>query len=373
MSARADSRQVRSIFPFLLIILMIALSQPVPSFAQSDADVTVRLVHGVSDLGPLDIYVDNRLAMIGIVFGETSSALSFPSGDRQFAVVPSGAAPDAALVAGTITLRPDRAYYATLVGNAETPSVGLFAIDQRPLDQGRARFRFISGVEDASLVPAFSGGDALTAALGFGDASEYSLIDAGAYDLDFLDADSGAVFLSLPGLTLADGTTTDIVLVGHVADATLTGLVETFAVEVTAPVGNTAQIVAGTCQDRQALVADLGLVTTGQGEVVGVGDALPVSQGFGTAAVAFDTLLASPHAIVVSADSGATGTMVACGGVGGALTDTGSLVVALQGPEGMKGVAVLAPGFDDPSTTGVSVFVAGAVGAAAQATPAAAG
>lgn len=372
MSARAVSRAIASILA-LLIVLLTNVAMPTAGRAQSAGDVTVRLVHGVGELGPLDIYVDNRLAMIGIVFGETSSALSFPSGDHQFAVVPSGGAMDAALVAGTITLRPDRAYYATLVGNAETPSVGLFAIDQRPLDQGRARFRFISGVEDASLVPAFAGGEALTAALGFGDASEYSLIDAGAYDLDFLDPDTGVVLLSLPGLTLEEGTTTDILLVGHAADATLTGLVEPFSVEVTAPTGSTAQIVAGTCQDRQALVADLGLVTPGQGDVVGVRDALPVSQGFGTAPVAFDTLLASPHSIVVSADSGTTGTMLACGVIGGALTDTGSLVVALQGEDGMDGVAVLAPGFDDPNTTGVSVFVAGSMGATAAATPTAAG
>jgi hypothetical protein len=66
---------------------------------------------------------------------------------------------------------------------------------------------------------------------------------------------------------------------------------------------------------------------------------------------------------------------VACGAIGGALTDAGALVIALEGsgsaPE--HGIAVLAPGVEDPETTGVSVFLAGAAPAeTVPATPASA-
>jgi hypothetical protein len=325
-----------------------------PARAQDDTQTRVRVVHGLEGVGPVDIYVDGRLGLIGLAQGDTSGELRLASGDHQLAVVPSGAAPDSALVSGGITLRAGRELYVTLVGTVDAPSVGLFLIDDRPLDAGRARFRIINGALDSSLVPAFAGGDALTEPLGFGDASEYSQIDAGVYDLDFLDEASGTVVLSLPGAEFAEGTANDILIVGQAANATLATIVETRPVEVTRPTGRSGQIVVGTCDEPGDLVADLGLVLPGQGAAVGVPDAEPTSQAYASAAVPFDTLTASPHSIIVRSESG---DLVVCGEVGGSLTDTGSLVIALEGSSTAHGVAVVAPGLDAPDTSGVSLFM----------------
>jgi hypothetical protein len=338
----------------LVVVGSLLLDGLVPAKAQDDTQTRVRVVHGLVGVGSVDIYLDGGLALIGLGFGDTSGELRVASGDHQLAVVPGGTSPDSTLVGGPITLRAGRDVYATLVGTADAPSVGLFLVDDRPLDAGRARFRVINGSLDSSLVPAFAGGDALSEPLGFGDASEYAQIDAGVYDLDFLDEASGTVMLSLAGAEFAEGTANDILVVGQAADGTLATVVESRPVEVTRPTGRGGQIVVGTCADPGDLVADLGLILPGQGAIVGVSDTEPTSQAFASAAVPFDSLTSSPHAIIVRSESG---DVVVCGEIGGSLTDTGSLVIALEGASAAHGVAVVAPGLDAPDTTGVSLFM----------------
>jgi hypothetical protein len=313
--------------------------------------------------------------LIGIVFGNTSGNVVLRGGEHAFAVVPTGETPDSAIADGTIALADGTIAYAALLGTRDAASVGLFEVDDRPLDQGRARFRIISGVPDAGeITPIFTGGDALSEPLGFGDASEYASIDAGTYDLDFLEAESGISLLSLPQTPFVEGTTTDVILVGQVTDSTLIALVQPIQVELARAVGRLAQIFTGSCSALEAVATDLGIVQTGQGAAVGSLGTNQVAQVFGSAGVPFADLLAFPHAVVVSEDIDLGGEVVACGDIGGNLTDTGALVIALQtqGTGTAAGIAVLAPALEDPGATGVSVFLiesAPAVGAAATPVP----
>jgi hypothetical protein len=341
---------------------------------QTPATSSVRVVHGIADAGPLDVYIDGGLALIGIVFGDTSGEIVLAGGERHFAVAPTGAGPEESIVAGPIALDSEARYYVSLLGSGAEASVGLFRIDARPLESGQARFRVINGVADAGeIVPVFTGGEALSEPLGFGNVTEYATVDAGTYDFDILDAVSGAPLLSLPQTPFADGAVTDIFLVGLLADGTMQALVATAPVEVTRAAGLTAVIAMGSCTGQGEAIAELGVVRPGEGEEVGAQGAPAMAQGFGQAAIPFAALLAAPHAIVV--EDGATGGAIACGSIGGRFTDTGALVVALQeqGSGQLAGVAVMAPGLDDPDTTGVSVFVAAAASLPASATPAAAG
>lgn len=342
----------------------------------SDEAARMRIVHGIADAGPLDVYLDDALALIGIVYGETSASLNLTGGQHGFAVVPTGAAPDAAIAAGTVTVTAGAAYYTPLLGSAENTSVGLFRIDEQALPQGRARFRVINGIADSeSVVPVFSGGDALSEPLGFGDVSPYAGVDAGTYDLDILDEGSGASLIALPQTPFVEGASTDIVLIGQIADGSLRALVESSPVEVEQPTGLTAQIVAGACNSLQATVLELGVVRPGQGDAVGRGTSGQVAQGYTLAAAPFATLVASPHALVVSDGPLADQNIVACGEIAGSLNDAGSLAVTLRSADtgAADGIAVFAPGVADPETTGVSVFLtAGGPSAAPAATPAAA-
>lgn len=358
----------------LLALLSIGIAL-VPALASQSraqrSDAEVRVVHGIAGTGPVDVYVDGTIALIGVVYGEASGILRFPGGEREFAVVPTGATIDTALAAGTINLQEGSGYYAALLGTSESESVGLFAIDERTLDPGRARFRIISGVSDAPpLVPVFTGGDALSQPLEFGDASEYATIDAGTYDLDLIDAETGASLLALPATAFADGTTSDVIVIGQAADGTLSALIEVVQVEVARAVGQLAQIVPGTCSEAGEPIADLGLVQPGQGETVGEASGPPVAQGYGLANISFASLTSTPHAVVVAgSDEGAEFTV--CGEIGGQLTDTGALVIALQpvASGAASGMAVLAPGLENPESTGISVFLTGSAGSSSDSEP----
>jgi Domain of unknown function (DUF4397) len=320
----------------------------------------LRILHGIADAGPLDVYMDGSLALIGIVFAETSGGLAFSGGEHEFAVVPTGATQDDAIAAGTISLENNTLSYAALLGTVDSASVGIFPVDDRALEQGEARFRVISGIPDAgAIVPVFVGGDALSEPLAFGDASQYAAIEAGVYDLDILEAESGVLLLSLPQTPLAEGAATDVILVGQVGDATLRAIIQPTQVEVEPISGQSAQIITGECGAGEDAVANLGAVQPGQGEQVGASGTVPVAQGFGVAGIPFSTLLASPHAVTVSEGEDAGGATVACGEIGGTLTDTGAMVVALRdaGSGATSGVAVLAPALEDPNSTAVSIFL----------------
>jgi Domain of unknown function (DUF4397) len=320
----------------------------------------IRVVHGIADAGPLDVYMDGSLALIGIGFTDTSGGLAFSGGEHELAVVPTGATRDNAIAAGTITLEDSSRSYAALLGMADAASVGIFPVDDRTLDQGRARFRVISGVPDTGeIVPVFAGGDALSEPLAFGDASQYATIDAGVYDLDILEAESGVLLLSLPQTPFAEGTTTDVILVGQIGDASLQAIVHPIPVEIARISGRSAQIITGECGAGEEAIASLGAVQTGQGDRVGAAGTVPIAQGFGVAAIPFSALLASPHAISVSEDGESGSAIVACGEIGGTLTDTGAMVVGLEaaGSGTPSGVAVLAPALEDPNATGVSIFL----------------
>jgi hypothetical protein len=357
----------------LIILLLAPMFLVALTAGAQTPTATARFVHGVAGAGPLDIYVNDALALIGIGYGETSSELRFPAGENALAVVPTGRPSEDALASGTIELRDGEAYYAALLGTVDAASVGLFALDLRPLDQGQARFRLINGVPDAlPFVPAFTGGEALSEPLGYGDASEYATLSAGTYDLDLLDAETGTLLLSLPATEFSEGTTTDILVIGQVADGSLASLLLPVPVEVSRPRGLAAWIVPGDCENVGEPIVELGPVLIGQGDTVGVPEGPPVSQGFGLANVAFGALVAAPHSIVVADSERNPANYEACGAIGGQLTETGALVIALQAGRrsGGTGVAVLAPSLENPEATGVSIFLVGTGSDLPEATPA---
>jgi hypothetical protein len=336
--------------------------------SEATGPARVSIVQGIAGARPLDIYIDGTLALIGVLCPDTSAVLQLSGGEHQFAVVPTGAAPDAAIVSGSIDVAAGTRQYATLLGTSDDAAVGLFAVDERPLEAGQARFRVINGSPDSGqIVPAFSGGEAVAEGLGFGDAMEYVAVDAGTYDIDLLDS-SGAVLLTAPQVVLAEGSTNDLIIVGQVADDSLQVVTETVNTGAQRVSGHAAQIVTGTCDNPGDSVADLGLVRQGQGDTVGSAGGQAVENGFALANVPFAALTDTPHAVTVAGGEAASGPLLACADIGGRLTDTGSLVIALHAPRGQEptGVAVLAPGLETPDTTGVSVFLIGAALPAAE-------
>lgn len=340
------------------LLLVVAFAASPPAAAQTDPG-TVRIVHGVSDLGPIDVYIDGRLAVVGATFPSATDPLTLAAGDHRIAATASGSGLNAAIIDSALTVEPGTSADIAVVGSAADMPAILFPVDTSSLDADRARLRVVHGSADAGpLDVSFVGGDAIFPTVEYRAASEYAEVPAGTYALDVRAPGAELPTITLPDLVLAPGEVADVYVVGQVADATIQPLVVRTAVAVTPLVGRAVTLREGTCTDPGAVVATLGIATRPRGADVGSGGGEPIENGFGSAPVAFDAAVAAPHLIAIGASEADDAEVVACGPIAGSLTDDGALAIALNGAGGdPRGVAVIAPGVLDPSAIDVSVFL----------------
>jgi hypothetical protein len=116
-------------------------------------------------------------------------------------------------------------------------------------------------------------------------------------------------------------------------------------------------ILSGSCGSPGEPVADLSTVSVPEGEAQGQGTAVEAARSYTSVPLDIDALLASETNIsaFLEADSDV---VVACGDLGGVVSEGGSLVVKLAAwnDSGFSGIAFL--GAEDGGTTGVSIFLA---------------
>jgi hypothetical protein len=124
------------------------------------------------------------------------------------------------------------------------------------------------------------------------------------------------------------------------------------------PTGIASAIHQGHCDDVGDGVAPLVDMTIAEGEPSGNAAALPAANSFTTVPISLEALAASDHAIVVPFPVGEE--IVACGEIGGTLTEAGALNIGIgpQGDMGISGIAYLSPG-TDPTQTNISLFLSG--------------
>ena len=120
-----------------------------------------------------------------------------------------------------------------------------------------------------------------------------------------------------------------------------------------------AAVLSGPCEEPGEIIASLTPLETPEGEAQGQGAAIEAESSYTTVPIPLESLLSGQASIVVLLSEEAIDTVIACGEIGGVLSEGGSLVVKLseRNGSGFTGIAFLAPG--DPGTTGASVFLAG--------------
>ncbi|MFN8592321.1 MAG: hypothetical protein U0031_12750 [Thermomicrobiales bacterium] len=120
-----------------------------------------------------------------------------------------------------------------------------------------------------------------------------------------------------------------------------------------------AAIVSGSCTAPGETIATLTGLDTSAGEAKGQGSAIEAERSYTTVPLPLDDLLAGQTSVSVSLSPDAPDTVIACGDLGGVVSEGGSLVVKLspRNDSGFTGIAFL--GSSDPGTTGISVFLAG--------------
>ena len=118
-------------------------------------------------------------------------------------------------------------------------------------------------------------------------------------------------------------------------------------------------MLSGSCDEPGETIASLTPLETPEGEAQGQGAAIEAESSYTTIPIPLESLLSGQASIAVLLSEEASETVIACGEIGGVLSEGGSLVIKLseRNGSGFSGIAFLAPG--DPGTTGASVFLAG--------------
>jgi hypothetical protein len=122
--------------------------------------------------------------------------------------------------------------------------------------------------------------------------------------------------------------------------------------------GIAAEIRQGNCDEVGDVVAPLAEAVIPEGDERGSAAAIPAASSFTTVPISLEALTASDHAIVVPFPAGDE--LVACGEIGGTLTEAGALIIGLspQGDTDISGIAYLSPS-PDPTQTTISLFISG--------------
>jgi hypothetical protein len=120
-----------------------------------------------------------------------------------------------------------------------------------------------------------------------------------------------------------------------------------------------AEIKSGSCAEPGDTIAELTPLEAPQGEAQGQPEAIEAERSYTAVPLAMDSLLGTATNVSVMLSDAESDVVLACGEIGGVISEGGSLVIKLseQGGSGFLGIAYLAP--EDPATTGVSLFLAG--------------
>ena len=355
----------------LLAVIGLLMLSPYAGQAQDatgSAQPSVQVIHAAPAVGPVDVYIDGSIVLVGLAFSAVSDPIALATGERNVEMVPSGRPRDDVLVQAAIPMSVETRADLALIGPTEDVRLEVYAVDLAPLPPDLARLGAVQGTLDTGPVDlAVTGGDLLFPTIEFAGATEFADVVAGTYDLEVRYGGTESVVLAMPGIVLEPGVVYSLFIVGESALGELQPLLIGRPAESVPLVGSPAWIQAGVCTEQvaaDAAVADLTLVALSPfSEPAGHPNATVAESSFSTIGVPYTTLIDRPHAIVVGerdGGDGASGEALACGEIGGVQTVDGSLVAGLRARPGstVAGVAAVSPNILDANLTDISIFMA---------------
>lgn len=184
-------------------------------FGIAAGNACLLVLNGSDDAGPLDVYLDGAFLIPGASFGTLGDFVPVAAGEHTVQFVPSGAAPESAVLTTRVDLRDGVAYAVAALGAVADLRAQLLPIDTRPLLQEGARVRMLNGSPDApALDLAISGGVPIIAELRRGDVSRTIDVPSGTYAFDVREAGTDTVLLPLPGTVLNPNTSYTFFAIG---------------------------------------------------------------------------------------------------------------------------------------------------------------
>jgi hypothetical protein len=182
----------------------------------------VIVVHGSSDAGPVDVYVDGELILEGASFGVLGDFVPVAAGDRQIQIVPSGVAVNNAILESAVDLGEGIAYELAVLGVVDNVRLQLLPVDTRPLADDASRVRVVHAAPDAPAIDlTLTGGESVIQDLESGEISDYIDLPADTYELEARIAGTTDLALPLPGTVFAPATTYTVYVTGLVEEGSL--------------------------------------------------------------------------------------------------------------------------------------------------------
>jgi len=177
-----------------------------------------KVVNGSSVGSPLNVFVDQDLALSNIPYAAASSYQTIDAGPRVL-TIESTATPGAALLTLTPTFPSATDTAIAITGPAGALTATLYSEPNFPPALGRARVRFVNSTTDVAALDVFVNFSRQVSGLAMNTASPGIELDADAtagtsYEFDFNVSGSSQTSLQLPAVTLLGGQLYTIYVVG---------------------------------------------------------------------------------------------------------------------------------------------------------------
>jgi len=187
----------------------------------SAEDACVRVLNANVGSDPVNFLVNDSEVASGVAYETASDFVAVPAGDDRKIAVASPAAQQGKTIADTTqSLQAGQAYEVVLVGRVSDEDLLVNQIDLSPLPEGQARLRFINASQDADTGDlVIADGDKLFDGVAYKDVTDYKVVDADSYDLQYKNGDD--VIVAANGLDVKEGNAYDLVLIGSQADNSL--------------------------------------------------------------------------------------------------------------------------------------------------------
>ena len=230
-----------------------------PSAGAQAGDAKIRVAHFSPDAPSIDVYVDGKKKLTNVPYQAVSDYLALPAGNHTFDIRAAGSpATGAAVVTASQSLVAGKNYTVAAIGALSAISGKVFEDDVTPPAPGKSKVRLIHAATDMPEVDvAVKGGQTIVSKLGLGQASSYSELAAGSYDLEIRGTGTTNVLLAKPVTLQAGGVYTIAAVGGGDKAPTLRGFVDlapsATAAVTTVPAATTAAAAASTALETSTL------------------------------------------------------------------------------------------------------------------------
>lgn len=208
-----------------VVALLLGLLPFAPLAAQdeiNEADATLRVIHASPGLPEVDVLLDGQPLLQGVPYGEPTEYVVITPEEHRLQVIPTGQTANAAIVDETLEAAPGQAYLLAVFGLINNVGGDVYAVDLNEIEPGTVRVRLINFSPDAGEVDLLeTGGEQWFYDVELGEATDYSGLAPNTYSVDLRGPDD-RVLRTVPDLTLAETRVYDILVLGQLADDTLT-------------------------------------------------------------------------------------------------------------------------------------------------------